>query len=282
MNGKVCVVTGATSGIGEVTARVLAERGATVVMVCRDRAKAERVRDGIRARTPGERVNVVLADLASFADIRRAAAEIDTRWSSVDVLVNNAGAVHMTRETTRDGVEATFGVNHLAPFLLTNLLLPKLRASAPARIVNVSSRAHRGAVTLDLSDPEGKRFYNGWLAYSRSKLCNILFTNELARRLEGTGVTANALHPGVITTGFGRNQLGFLNLGVRIAAPFMKTPEQGARTSIYLATSPEVAGVTGRYFDSDTSETRPTRVARDQALARRLWELSERMTGLAT
>jgi NAD(P)-dependent dehydrogenase (short-subunit alcohol dehydrogenase family) len=281
MKGKVCVVTGATSGIGEITARTLAEQGATVVMVCRDKAKAERVRDAIRARAGNEHVDVVLADLGSFADVRRAAADIAANYSRVDVLINNAGAVNMKRTVTTDGIETTFAVNHLAPFLLTNLLLQKLVESSPARIVTVASRAHRGALYLDLTDPEGERFYNGWLAYSQSKLCNILFTYELARRLAGSGVTANCVHPGTVTTGFGKNQRGLVNVVVRAFAPLMLTPEQGARASIFLATSPSVAAVTGRYFNHDTTEARSTRLSHDRDLARRLWDLSNRMTGLS-
>jgi NAD(P)-dependent dehydrogenase (short-subunit alcohol dehydrogenase family) len=281
MKGKVCVVTGATSGIGEITATALAERGATVVMVCRDKAKAERVRETIRARTGNEHVDVILADLGSFTDIRRAAGDIASNYSRIDVLLNNAGAVNMKRTVTSDGIETTFGVNHLAPFLLTNLLLQKLVESAPARIINVASRAHRWALRLDLEDPEGNRFYNGWLAYAQSKLCNILFTYELARRLAGSGVTANCLHPGVVTTRFGKNQPGLLNFAVRTAAPFMLTPEQGARSSIFLATSPTVSNVSGRYFDDDTTEARSTRLSHDRELQRRLWDLSNHMTGLS-
>jgi NAD(P)-dependent dehydrogenase (short-subunit alcohol dehydrogenase family) len=279
MQDKVMVVTGTTSGIGEVTARALAETGATLVMVCRNAQKGEEVRDDLRRETGNERIEVVSSDFASLASVRQAAAEIGERWSRLDVLVNNAGAINMDRGTTQDGIELTFGVNHLAPFLFTNLLIERLKQSAPSRIVNVASRAHfRGG--FDIDDLESKKAYQGFVVYCRSKLCNVLFTYELARRLEGTNVTANCLHPGVIASGFGRNKPGLFQLGVRLAAPFMLTPEKGARTSIYLATSPAVARVTGKYFDDDTTEKKSSRISYDQDFQSRLWDISEEMTGL--
>jgi NAD(P)-dependent dehydrogenase (short-subunit alcohol dehydrogenase family) len=220
-----------------------------------------------------------MADFESLDDVRRAGSELVARFPKIDVLVNNAGAINVSRTTTKDGLETTFAVNHLAPFLLTHLLLERLKQSAPSRIVNVASRAHRRS-RVDFDDIEGKRSYSGMGAYSKSKLCNILFTYELARRLEGTGVTANCLHPGVIASGFGKNQPGLFNLGVKLVAPFLWTKEKGARTSLYLAESPEVAGVTGKYFDSDTREISSSKVSYDRDAQRRLWELSERMTGL--
>jgi retinol dehydrogenase-12 len=281
MLGKVCVVTGATSGIGTVTARRLAEDGATVIIVARNRGKGEETARAIEASAVAGRAELVVADFASFADVRRAAAEILERHPRLDVLVNNAGAIHMARETTKDGLEATFAVNHLAPFLFTRLLLPRLEASAPARIVNVASRAHIRS-GIDFDDIERKqKTYRGFPVYAQSKLCNILFTYELARRLGGTRVTANCLHPGVIASGFGKNQPGFFNFGARLVAPLLWTPEKGARTSIYLAEAPEVEDVTGKYFDSDGKEIRSSRVSYDRAVQGRLWELSERMTGLA-
>jgi len=277
MSDKVCVITGATSGIGEVTAARLSADGARTILVARSRDKGERVVRAIQAK--GGRAELVVADLASFADVRRAAQEILTTCPRLDVLVNNAGAIFMTRALTVDGLESTFAVNHLAPFLLTNLLLGRLRESAPARIVNVASRAHKRS-GIDFDDLEGKHSYKGFKAYAQSKLCNILFTYELARRLEGTRVTANSLHPGVIASGFGKNQPGLFDLGVRIVAPLLTTAEKGARTSLYLAESKDVEGVSGKYFDSDTREIRSSNVSYDVAAQKRLWEISEKMVGL--
>jgi len=279
LNGKVIVVTGPTSGIGEVTARELARSGAHVVLVCRSASKGNALRDSLRRETRNDAVDVVLADFSSLDDVRRGAAEILERFSRLDVLVNNAGAIQMTRTLTADGLETTFAVNHLAPFLLTNLLLDRLKASAPSRIVTVASRAHfRGGIDLD--DPESKHSYQGLVAYSRSKLENVLFTYELARRLEGTRVTANCLHPGVIASGFGRNQPGLFHFAVRLASPFLWTAEKGAQTSIFLARSPDVANVTGKYFNEKGREVRSSKLSYDTALQKRLWAMSERMTGL--
>ncbi|HEX3596297.1 MAG TPA: SDR family oxidoreductase [Polyangiaceae bacterium] len=278
MVGKVCVITGATSGIGEVTASRLAADGATVVLVARSRDKGEGVVRGITAK--GGRAELAVADFASLDDVRRVAKELLSRLPRLDVLVNNAGAINMTRTTTRDGLETTFAVNHLAPFLLTHLLLGRLKESAPARIVNVASRAHtRGGIELD--DLEGKKAYRGFKAYAQSKLCNVLFTYELARRLEGTQLSANCLHPGVIASGFGKNQPGIFSFGAKLVAPLLWTPEKGARTSLYLAESPEVEGISGKYFDDDTREIRSSKISYDRDVQRRLWEISERMTGVA-
>jgi NAD(P)-dependent dehydrogenase (short-subunit alcohol dehydrogenase family) len=280
MLGKVCVVTGATSGIGEVTARRLAEDGATVVLVARSREKAEATLARIERAAGTGRTETLLADFASLRDVRRAAGELLSRHPRLDVLVNNAGAIHMTRSTTKDGFETTFAVNHLAPFLLTRLLLDRLKESAPARIVNVASRAHTRS-TLDLDDLESKQGYSGFPVYARSKLCNVLFTYELARRLEGTRVTANCLHPGVIASGFGKNEAGFFAFGARLVAPLLTTAEKGARTSIHLAESPAVEGVSGKYFDSDTKEIRSSKQSYDRDVQARLWTISEKMTGIA-
>ncbi|HEX4337471.1 MAG TPA: SDR family oxidoreductase [Polyangiaceae bacterium] len=277
MSGKVCVVTGATSGIGEVTASRLAADGARVVVLGRSREKCESVVQGITAR--GGRAEFVLADFASLADVRRAASELLARCERLDVLVNNAGAINMTRTTTKDGLETTFAVNHLAPFLLTALLLGRLKESAPSRIVNVASRAHTRS-GIDLDDLEGKTIYRGFKAYAQSKLCNVLYTYELARRLEGTNVTANCLHPGVIRSGFGKNQAGIFNFGIKLVAPLLWSPEKGAQTSLFLAESKRMEGVTGKYFDDDTTELRSSKVSYDREVQRRLWEISERMTGV--
>ncbi|HVU01288.1 MAG TPA: SDR family oxidoreductase [Polyangiaceae bacterium] len=278
LNGKVMIVTGPTSGIGEVTAKELARRGAHVVLVCRSRDKGDTLRSEITRN--GGTATLVLSDFESLADVRRAATEILEKVPKIDVLVNNAGAIQTERRNTKDGIELTFGVNHLAPFLFTNLLLDRLKASAPSRIVNVASRAHkRGG--FDLEDVEMKKGYVPFVAYCRSKLANVLFTYELARRLEGTTVTTNALHPGVIASGFGRNTPGTFKTLVRIAAPFMWTPEKGAQTSLKLATDPSLAAVTGKYFDEKGRETRSSDLSYDVALQKGLWALSERMTGLA-
>ena len=276
----VCLVTGATGGSGLATAEGLARSGADVIIGARSPARAEAARDRIASATGSDRLEVALADLSVQADVRRLAAEVARRHDRLDVLVNNAGLVAMRRQQTADGFELTWAVNHLAPFLLTNLLTDLLVASAPARVVTVSSGAHTAA-RMDLDDPQfAHRRYSGMAAYGQSKLANILFTAELARRLEGTGVTANCLHPGVVGSDFGRRAGGLFGLGWRIIRPFALSPERGARTSIYLATSPEVAGVTGRYFFR-SRPAQPSSLARDADLARRLWDASERMTGLA-
>jgi NAD(P)-dependent dehydrogenase (short-subunit alcohol dehydrogenase family) len=220
-----------------------------------------------------------VADLGSQAEVRRLAAEVRERAPRLHVLLNNAGAIHMRRSLTADGHEATFAVNHLGPFLLTSLLEEHLRRRAPARVGNVSSAAHQGAPGMAWDDLMGEREYAGLRAYAQSKLANVLFTAELARRLERTGVTANSLHPGVVRTGFGRGAGGWLAWGVRIAAPFFLSPERGADTAVWLASAPEVAGVTGGYFVKRRPVT-PSAAARDPEAARRLWAVSERLTGL--
>jgi retinol dehydrogenase 12 len=276
---RVCLVTGATGGIGLPTAEGLARSGAHVIIGARTRERGEAARDRIAGATGSDRLEIAVADLSVQAEVRRMAAEIAAAHSRLDVLVNNAGMIFSGRQETADGIERTWALNHLAPFLLTNLLTDLLVASAPARVVTVSSNAHSGA-SLDLDDPQfARRRYGAFTAYGQSKLANILFTIELARRLQGRGVTANCLHPGFVRTGFGMRTNGLLAIGIRIARLFAITPEQGARTSIYLATSPEVADVTGRYFvNSRPAQPRPQ--ARDEEMARRLWEASERMTGL--
>ena len=279
MSGKVCLVTGATSGIGEVTAEELARKGATVVLVGRNPQKCEATVGRIRERTGNLAVEALVADLSSQAEVRRLADEFRRRYDRLDVLVNNAGALFMERREGVDGVEMTFALNHLAYFLLTNLLLDRLKASAPSRIVVVSSDAHRG-VTMDFEDLQGRRKFKGFRAYSRSKLANVLFVRELARRLEGTGVTANALHPGFVASGFFSGDGPAWWAMRRLAALFAVTPEQGAKTSVYLASSPEVEGVTGRYFVKE-EPVEPSSAARDEEAARRLWRVSEEMTGLA-
>ena len=275
MRGKVCVVTGASSGIGRVTALGLAEQGATVVLVCRNEERGGPVLAEIERQGGSGTATLLTADLSSQRQVRAAAAAFRERFDRLDVLINNAGvAVRGTRLVTEDGLETTFAVNHIAPFLLTDLLLDRLRASAPARVITVSSAAHRN-YALDLDDLQAERRYSGFSAYSRSKLANILFTHELSRRLEGTGVTANCLHPGVVATGIFRNAPRWLR--IVLASPLVLTPEKGADTLLWLATAPEVAEVSGCYFVR-RKPVRPSRAARDPASARRLWEASEALT----
>jgi NAD(P)-dependent dehydrogenase (short-subunit alcohol dehydrogenase family) len=278
MEGRVSVVTGASSGIGRETALGLARRGATVALVCRDPARGAATRDAIQAETRNPAVALFLADLASFAEIRGLADALRARYPRIHVLVNNAGVVNLRHSLTADGVETVFAVNHLAYFLLTTLLLDRLVESAPARIVNVASDAHRfGRMNWD--DLGWERGYKAMRVYGQSKLANLLFTYELARRLEGSGVTVNAVHPGAVATGLGKNNGAFARALVRLLAPFFRTPAAGAATSLHLATSPEVEGVTGRYFAS-CREAHSSRASHDEEAAVRLWELSARLTDL--
>jgi NAD(P)-dependent dehydrogenase (short-subunit alcohol dehydrogenase family) len=279
MNGKTVLVTGANSGIGKVTALELARARAQVVMLCRNKEKGEAARREIIDDTGHQAVELMIADLASVASIREFAAEFKRTHNRLHVLVNNAGLFVPVRRLTVDGFESTFAINHLGEFLLTDLLLDLLRASAPARIVNVSSRAHF-RTGIDFDDLQGERKYRGFKAYARSKLANVLFTYELARRLEGTGVTANCLHPGVVRTNFGRVSDSAMGWGARVAAPFMISPEKGAKTSIYLASSPEVEGVTGKYFVK-SKPARSSALSYNVEAARRLWDVSARLTGVA-
>ncbi len=276
----VCVVTGASSGIGRVTALELARRGATVGLVCRDRARGEETVADIKRRTGNDAVDLFLADLSSQAAIRHVSEELRARYPLLHVLVNNAGVINLRHTTTVDGIETVFAVNHLAYFALTVLLLGRLKASAPARIVNVASEAHRFGRDINFDDLGYARGYKAMRVYGHSKLANILFTYELARRLEGTGVTVNCLHPGTVATGLGRNNGRIATMLTKLVAPFFRSPERGAATSIYLATSPEVEGVSGRYF-VDCREARSLPVTYDVATARRLWEVSSEMTGIA-
>jgi retinol dehydrogenase-14 len=279
MSEKVCLITGATSGIGKATAMGLANMGASVVMVARDRGRGEAVMAEITAKSGNASVDLMLADLSSQEQIRRLADEFEGVYPRLDVLINNAGLFRSERTTTADGIEMTFAVNHLAYFLLTNLLLGVLRTSAPSRIVNVSSGDHSNGI-IDFDDLQGEKGYKGAKAYSQSKLANVLFTYELARRLDGSGITVNCLHPGAgVRTNFGSGVSGAFGLIVRALRPLMKSPEQGAETSIYLASSPEVEGLSGRYF-AKKAEARSSDVSYDERLARRLWGASTQLTKL--
>src|SRR5882724_4072145 len=275
MKGKTCVVTGTTSGIGKETAVALAAAGARVAIVCRTRDKGEPALAEIRQRSGGA-VDLFVADFASQRAVRALAVRLAAALPRVDVLVNNAGLIMDERVLTEDGLETTFAVNHIGYFLLARLLQPKLCASAPARIVNVASRAHRSG-TLRFDDLMGARAYDGWKAYAQSKLANIVFTYELARRLAGTGVSANCLHPGVVASNFGKAGPPLLRAAVRLFGPFFKTPARGAATSIYLASSPEVEGVSGKYFVEER-EARSSAESNDPAVAARLWKVSEELT----
>jgi retinol dehydrogenase 12 len=268
MNDRTALVTGANKGIGKHIARLLAAEGLTVYVGARDAVRGQRAVEEI-----GDGARLLVLDVTDPDGIARVAAQVDR----LDVLVNNAGALLMDRRESVDGIEMTFALNHLAYFLLTNLLLDRLRESAPSRIVVVSSDAHRG-VTMDFDDLEGRAKYGGFRAYSRSKLANVLFVRELARRLEGTGVTANALHPGFVASGFFSGDGPAWWAMRRLAGLIAVTPERGAKTSVYLASSPEVEGVTGRYFVKD-KPVEPSSAARDEEAARRLWRVSEEMTG---
>jgi NAD(P)-dependent dehydrogenase (short-subunit alcohol dehydrogenase family) len=279
LTGKVCLISGATAGIGAVTAQALAGRGATVVVVGRNPEKSRAVANQIRQKTHNPNVDCLLADLSVQQQVRHLAETFKSRYDRLDILINNAGAVFFKRHETPDGLERTFALNHLNYFLLTNLLLDRLQASAPARIINVSSAAHYAA-TISFNNLQYRRWYfGGWPAYAQSKLANILFTYELARRLEGTGVIANTLHPGLVATNFGANN-GWVGRLFRLAMnPISVSPTTGAQTMIYLATSPQVEGITGKYFDGDRP-FRSSRASYNETTARRLWEISEELTGL--
>lgn len=272
MRGKTCLVTGANSGIGRETVAGLAAQGARVLMACRHRGRAEGAIEEIRRNVPGADLELVLADLSRLSSVRALVEDIGRRTDRLDVLVSNAGVFSMRRRETEDALEQTFAVNHLAPFALVSGLLDLLRASAPSRVVVVASAAHRRG-TIDFADLQGERRYGGWRAYAQSKLANVLFAAELARRLPPTEVTANSLHPGVVAT-------KLLLRGIVpdwLARPWTITPEEGARTPLYVATAPGLEGVTGRYFD-DCSPAEPSPEARDEEVAARLWAISEQLT----
>jgi NAD(P)-dependent dehydrogenase (short-subunit alcohol dehydrogenase family) len=282
MQGKTVLITGGNTGIGKATATELARMGAAVTITSRDMAKGEAAVADIRRASGSDAVDVMRLDLASLAEVRRFAAEYLAGHPRLHVLINNAGLVLSDRSETVDGFETTFGVNHLGHFLLTHLLLDRLKESAPARIVVLSSDAHRGVFGLDFDDLQARRKYRGLQVYCRSKLANALFTLELAERLRGTGVTVNAVHPGVVRSGFALDgdTRGLYRFFVDVAGRFMLSPEQGARTSIYVATAPELEGVSGQYF-ANSKQRRPSRAALDRQAALRLWEVSEQLTGLA-
>jgi retinol dehydrogenase 12 len=280
MSGTTCLVTGGTSGIGKETALRLAMLGATVVIVARDAGRGDAAGAEISGRVPLAQVEVMTADLSSLAQVRRLAGDVLGRHGRLDVLVNNAGVISPHRELTADGLEMTFATNHLGPFLLTSLLRGLLERSAPARVVTVSSAAHKQIRAIPWDElPHGAQSGQGQ-AYPVSKLLNILFTTELARRMAGTGVTANCLHPGFVRTSLGRDVTGFLGAVLPLILHLRPGPSAGARTPVYLASSPQVAGVTGGYF-VNCKPAEPSALAQDTRAATRLWALSEDLSGLA-
>src|SRR6266550_5599403 len=279
MVGKSVLVTGGTGGIGKATAIALAALGARVGITGRDQARTEAAAASIRAAPGAPAVDAFAADMAAKAGVRRLAALVLDTYPRLDVLVNNVGGFWAHRHVTADGLEHTFALNHLAPFLLTSLLLERLSATAPARIVTVSSAA-QSMGKIDFDDLMGERRYSGQRAYNQSKLANVMFTYELARRLEGTGVTATALHPGVTRTGFGADDPNLMMTPIiAVLRPFMKSPTRGAKTAVFLASSPEVDGVTGRYF-ADRKARKSQDSSYDAATTAQLWDVSAELVGL--
>jgi len=276
LHGRVCLVTGATRGIGHETALGLAQQGARVVLVARDARRGQRVVEEIAMRSGNAAIELFVADLASQQSIRALAADFKRRHARLHVLVNNAGALFPRRSLTVDGIERTLALNHLGYFLLTELLVDLLRASAPARIVNVASHSHTHGL-VDFEDLQSQRRYGGLTAYRASKLENLMFTYELARRLAGSGVTVNAMHPGTVATSFGLDEPGWFKLVKTLIRPLLRTPEKGAETAIWLATAPELAAVSGCYF-VDGEERRSSRRSYDREAQARLWTMSEHLT----
>ena len=273
MSHRIALLTGATQGIGRVAASAIAPSFGTVVLVARDEKRGRETVAEVERAAPKTKVELLLGDLSLQADVRRVAAEFRARHAQLHLLVNNAGAIFEDRQLTSEGIERTLALNHLAYFLLTHELLDVLTASAPARVVSVASGAHKYALGgIQWDDLQSQR-YQSLITYGHSKLCNILFSNELARRLEGTGVTSNSLHPGAVSTGFGRNNRGLFGYAIRFAQLFMLTSEEGADTIVYLATSPEVEGTTGKYFYKRKAKS-ATKWARDPEAAARLWKVS--------
>ncbi len=277
MQGKTVVATGATSGVGEAAVLALARMGARIVFVARDERRAEATLNKLETQAPRLGHQVRLADLSLMEEARRVGLAIAAEERRIDVLINNAGAMFADRRVTPEGLEMTFALNHMAYFMLTVALGETLAASAPARVVSTSSMAHQG-VSLDFSDLQSAKRYNGWQVYGRSKLANILFTRELARRLAGSGVTANCFHPGVVATRFGDASGGWTSRLLPLARPFFSSPEQGADTLVYLASSPEAANVTGAYF-ARRKVAEPSAAARDDSAAKELWAASEALAG---
>jgi len=275
LTGKTCLITGGNSGIGKATALGLARMGWTIVIVSRSKEKGEAALIDIIAKSGNRNVELMLADISTQDSIRRLASDFKAGHQKLHLLVNNAGVYLTRRTTTVDGLESTFATNHLGPFLLTNLLLGLLKASAPSRIVNVTSDAHNGA-KVNFEDLQGEKRFSGWQAYGQSKLAMILFTHVLAKRLDGTGVTVNSAHPGVVRTNFANNN-GLVTFGFRLLRPFFISSETAAKRILYVATSPDLEGVTGKYF-SKMHEVKSSQESYDDDSARRLWQISEQLT----
>ena len=280
MQGKTVVVTGGTSGIGEVAAVRLAAQGARIVLIARDRKRADVTMGMLRQANPGALHDVHIGDLSSIADMKRVAGEVASSESRIDVLINNAGAVFLSRKVSVDGLEMTFATNHVNYFVVTNVLLDRLKATPGARVVCTASDAHKSG-KLDFDDLQSEKNYASFRVYGTSKLCNILFTRELARRLEGTGVTANCLHPGFVGTRFGQNNATnlFMKALARVIMTFGLSPEEGAKTIIHLASSPDAATISGEYFYK-CKVAEPSLAAQDDDAAKRLWDVSAKITGL--
>lgn len=278
MSNRIALVTGATAGIGKETARGIAETGATVVLVARNKAKGEAVARELKNSTKNERIDLLTADLSSLSEIRRCADEFKAKYDRLEILVNNAGAIFDQREATADGLEMTFALNHISYFLLTNLLLDVIKQNSPARIVSVSSKAHSFG-KIEFNNLQSEKKFSKLGSYANSKLMNVLFTYELARRLKDTNVTANCLNPGAVASDFGKDLSGLFSLFVKLGRKtFFISPKKGAETSIYLATSPEIEGVTGKYFD-EKKAVPSLEISSDESLQKRLWKISEEIVG---
>ena len=276
---RICVITGANSGIGKITAQELARKGFDIVMLSRNLDKARPVQQEIQAANPSVQIDLIQCDVASIASVRAAAKQVQDRYDHIDVLINNAGLYIAKEQYSPDGYELTFATNHLGAFLLTNLLLDLLRTGQDARVVTVSSEAHRFAGTFRLNELARPASYSAIKAYSKSKLCNVLFAKELSDRLMDDGITSNSLHPGTVSTNFGAGSGAIFDVVLGLAQPFLKTPVQGAATSIYLASSSQVDHVTGLYFDNSRPKT-PSKDAQNNFYAKRLWDMSAEMVGL--
>lgn len=278
MNNKICLITGANSGIGKITALEIAKLGATVIMVCRNKKKGEEALAEIISQSKSDKVELMICDIESQKSVRKFVEEFKAKYKKLDVLINNAGIILSEKSVSEDGIESMYAINHFGGFLLTNLLLDTIKASDSGRIINVSSEGHRIG-HIKFNDINSDKSFNGLRVYCDTKLANVLFTKELSRRLEGSKVTVNCLHPGVVRTNFSMDSTGLFTVLVKMFRPFLISPEKGAATQIYLATSPQVQGITGEYFNKK-KPVKSSGESRNPEVAKKLWELSEKMTGL--